>query len=130
MDCVDIEFPNKLGQTIGGPEDLQTPKELHPAFYGCFDWHSAVHGHWSLVRLLKQFSDLENKELIKLQLLESISKENILKEVSVFSLTMLFKYVKLNRPLILVSSHTSLTTVSLGFSPYSIPPAGIDHSPL
>ena len=55
MNCVDIEFPNKLGQTIGGSEDLQTPKELHPAFYGCFDWHSSVHGHWSMVSLLKQF---------------------------------------------------------------------------
>jgi len=82
--CIDVEYPYRLGQTLGGPEDLLSPKTLHPAFYGCFDWHSAVHGHWSLVRLLKQFPDLENKELIKLQLLESISKENILKEVSYF----------------------------------------------
>ena len=84
MNCVDIEFPNKLGQTIGGPEDLQTPKELHPAFYGCFDWHSSVHGHWSMVSLLKQFPTLKNSSEIKNKLLEHMSEENILKEVDYF----------------------------------------------
>ncbi len=84
MDCVDIEFPNKLGQTIGGIEDLQSPKELHPAFYGCFDWHSSVHGHWSLISLLKQFPTLANASEIKKKLLEHLSEENILKEVDYF----------------------------------------------
>ena len=84
LHCMTTEYPYKLGQTLGGPEDLLSPKTLHPTFYGCFDWHSAVDGHWSLVRLLKQFPALENNELIKLQLLESISKENILKEVAYF----------------------------------------------
>ena len=84
MNCVDIEFPNKLGQTIGGSEDLQTPKELHPAFYGCFDWHSSVHGHWSMVSLLKQFPTLKNSSEIKNKLLEHMSEENILKEVDYF----------------------------------------------
>jgi restriction endonuclease S subunit len=74
---MDTEYPNKLNQTIGSASDLKTPKELHPAFYGCFDWHSAVHGHWSLVRLLKQFPDLEQKTEIEKQLLQNISKENI-----------------------------------------------------
>lgn len=46
--CIDVEYPYRLGQTLGGPEDLLSPKTLHPAFYGCFEWHSAVHGHWSL----------------------------------------------------------------------------------
>ena len=55
LHCINTEYPNKLGQVIGGDEDLQSPSALHPAFYGCFDWHSAVHGHWSLVSLLKQF---------------------------------------------------------------------------
>ena len=84
MHCVDIEYPNKLGQTIGGFKDLKSPKELHPAFYGCFDWHSSVHGHWSMVSLLKQFPRLENNTAIKNKLLEHISKENILKEVNYF----------------------------------------------
>ena len=46
LHCIEIEYLNKLNQVIAGAEDLQSPKVLHPAFYGCFDWHSAVHGHW------------------------------------------------------------------------------------
>lgn len=84
LHCVDVEYPNKLNQTLGGEEDLQTPKALHPAFYGCFDWHSSVHGHWSLVSLLKQFPKLENNAEIKEKLLKNISKENILTEVAYF----------------------------------------------
>ncbi len=82
--CMDTEYPNKLNQTIGGDEDLQSPKALHPAFYGCFDWHSAVHGHWSLVSLLKQFPDLDKKELIIAKLRTTMSKDHILKEVKYF----------------------------------------------
>lgn len=84
LHCMDTEYPNKLNQTIGGDEDLQSPEELHPAFYGCFDWHSAVHGHWSLVSLLKQFPELDNKVLIIEKLKTNISKENIEAEVAYF----------------------------------------------
>lgn len=84
LHCMDTEYPNKLGQTIGGNEDLQPPKQLHPAFYGCFDWHSAVHGHWSLISLLKQFPELDNKKIIIEKLRANISKENILAEVAYF----------------------------------------------
>ena len=84
IDCIHVEYPNKLNQTIGSNEDLQSPKALHPTFYGCFDWHSAVHGHWSLVSLLKQFPDIDNATQIKNSLLSSISKENIKKEVLYF----------------------------------------------
>ena len=84
LHCMDTEYPNKLNQTIGSAEDLKSPKILHPAFYGCFDWHSAVHGHWSLISLLKQFPDLEDKHVIREKLLKSISKENILTEVKYF----------------------------------------------
>lgn len=84
INCITVEYPNKLGQTIGSAADLKSPKELHPTFYGCFDWHSAVHGHWSLVSLLKQFPDLEEKEAIEQQLLQNISKENITQELVYF----------------------------------------------
>ncbi len=84
LKCMDTEYPNKLGQTLGGEEDLKSPKSLHPAFYGCFDWHSSVHGHWSLVSLLKQFPALDNADLIKKNLLQNISKENIEAEVQYF----------------------------------------------
>jgi hypothetical protein len=85
LHSIQEEYPNKLGQTIGSEEDLQPPKVLHPAFYGCFDWHSSVHGHWSLVSLLKQFPNLENKDDIKQKLAENISKENIEIEVEYFN---------------------------------------------
>jgi hypothetical protein len=84
LDCMEIEYPNKLNQTIGGAEDLLSPKTLHPAFYGCFDWHSAVHGHWSLVSLLKQFPNLDDAELIKQKLMTTISAENIQTEILYF----------------------------------------------
>ncbi|MDO6758857.1 DUF2891 domain-containing protein [Tamlana sp. 2_MG-2023] len=84
MHCINIEYPNRLSQTLGADEDLQTPHVLHPAFYGCFDWHSAVHGHWSLVCLLKSFPNLENADTIKKRLLHNMSKENIQAEVAYF----------------------------------------------
>lgn len=84
INCIEVEYPNKLNQVIGDSLDLQSPKELHPAFYGCFDWHSSVHGHWSLVSLLKQFPNLDNSAEIEQKLLNNISKENIEKEVAYF----------------------------------------------
>ncbi|WP_367873167.1 DUF2891 domain-containing protein [Luteolibacter sp. Populi] len=54
---IDREFPNKTGHVTTGPEDLKTPRGMHPVFYGHFDWHSSVHGHWTLVRLIKLFPD-------------------------------------------------------------------------
>ncbi|MFC2090839.1 DUF2891 domain-containing protein [Bacteroidota bacterium] len=84
LKCMQIEYPNKLGQTLGGKEDLKEPGELHPAFFGCFDWHSSVHGHWSLVKLLKMYPDLEKAEMIKQKLKQNISVENIAMEVVYF----------------------------------------------
>ena len=52
LSCIDREYPNKIGHVFNSRADLGTPRDLHPTFYGCFDWHSAVHGHWLLVRLL------------------------------------------------------------------------------
>ena len=56
--CLQQEYPNKLNQMLLDSTEIQSPKTLHPAFYGCFDWHSSVHGHWSLVYLLNNFNDL------------------------------------------------------------------------
>jgi len=82
--CIDNEYPNKLGQTLGSADDIKDPKTLHPAFYGCFDWHSAVHGHWSLVKLLKEFPNLKNAQTIENKLKTNLSKDNILAEVAYF----------------------------------------------
>ena len=84
LSCVGTEYPNKLNQTIGGEKDLKSPKELHPTFYGCFDWHSAVHGHWSMASLLRQFPDLDKRTEIIEFLTKSISTENIEKEIEYF----------------------------------------------
>lgn len=85
LKCMQTEYPNKLNQTLGTKTDLQAPKVLHPAFYGCFDWHSAVHGHWMLVSLLKQFPDLDSADVIRQRLAENIATENIAGEVEYFS---------------------------------------------
>jgi hypothetical protein len=52
------EFPNKLDHLMSGPADVQTPRALHPVFYGSFDWHSCVHGYWLLARLRRMFPAL------------------------------------------------------------------------
>lgn len=84
LSCVNTEYPNKLGQTLASKADIAQPNELHPAFYGCFDWHSSVHAHWSMVSLLKQFPDLKKAEAIKETLQSNLSKENIIAEVEYF----------------------------------------------
>lgn len=84
LSCMQVEYPNKLGQTLGGKKDIGEPHQLHPAFYGCFDWHSAVHGHWSLVKLLKEFPLLERADFIRNKLKENITEENIQTEVVYF----------------------------------------------
>ena len=58
LDCVHREYPNKIAHVLNSDADAQTPRSLHPAFYGCFDWHSSVHGHWLLVRLLRLSPEL------------------------------------------------------------------------
>jgi len=84
LHCVETEYPNKLGQTIGSDEDLQSPEALHPIFYGCFDWHSAVHGYWSMVTLVKQFPDMEKADKVKEILQKNITPKNVSKELEYF----------------------------------------------
>lgn len=83
--CLQNEYPNKTGQVLGTASDLGTPKNLHPSFYGCFDWHSSVHGHWSLVKLLKEFPELDHREEIIQKLKQNLSKENIQGEIKYFN---------------------------------------------
>src|SRR5215212_6991026 len=65
LKCVAREFPNKPEHVINNAGEVQNPKSLHPAFYGCYDWHSSVHGHWMLVRLLKSFPTLPESGKIR-----------------------------------------------------------------
>ena len=82
--CLQQEYPNKLNQLLLNNTELLSPKELHPTFYGCFDWHSSVHGHWSLVYLLSKHQDLKDKERIIEMLKVNLSKENIAAEIAYF----------------------------------------------
>lgn len=84
LKCLQREFPNKPGETLALPADIGSPRSLHPAFYGCFDWHSSVHGHWMLVKLLKTFPGLKDRDLIRAKLAENLSAENIRGEVIYF----------------------------------------------
>ena len=81
LKCLQQEYPNKLSQLLIDSSEIQSPKKLHPAFYGCFDWHSSVHGHWSLVYLLSNFPNLENRVEIIEKLKVNLSKENIDQEI-------------------------------------------------
>src|SRR5689334_23032917 len=77
LKCVNRELPNKPEHVINSSADVQTPKVLHPAFYGCYDWHSSVHGHWMLVRILKTFETLPESKQIRKAIGENITAENI-----------------------------------------------------
>lgn len=84
LSCLTQEFPNRLGQTLGGEEDLKTPKALRPIFYGCFDWHSSVHGYWSIVKIIKTFPELDKDNKIRSLLDSLITNENVAIELSFF----------------------------------------------
>lgn len=83
MDSIHREYPNAPAYLLNGPEDLRLPHEVHPAFYGCLDWHSAVHGHWMLVRLLRHF-DLDRASDIRAALNLSLTAQNLQVEATYF----------------------------------------------
>lgn len=83
--CLEIEYPNKLGQVLGSDADLKSPKQLRPIFYGCFDWHSSVHGYWSIVELLQKFPNLDKEGNIRALLNQHITPENVAVELAFFN---------------------------------------------
>jgi hypothetical protein len=85
MKCIEKEYPNKPSHVMNNEKEVLSPKALYPAFYGCFDWHSAVHGHWMLIRLLKTFPKLPEAADIRKALNRNLTTANILKEVEYFS---------------------------------------------
>ena len=82
LKCITREYPNKPDHVANDAQDVQSPRTLHPAFYGCFDWHSSVHGHWMLVRLLKLFPNLPEAGEIRKALDANLNAENILAETA------------------------------------------------
>ncbi|XZE36933.1 DUF2891 domain-containing protein [Pirellulaceae bacterium SH501] len=81
---IDREYPNKPSQVMRGPEDVLSPKQMHPSFYGCFDWHSSVHGHWVLVRLLRHNPNHPFVSLSRQKLTTSLTEANLLAEAKYF----------------------------------------------
>jgi hypothetical protein len=85
MKCLQNEYPNKLGQVLNNEQELKSPDELHPVFYGCFDWHSSVHGHWLLVSMLKEYGlQLPNADSIRVKLEEQFTPAKIQQEKAFF----------------------------------------------
>lgn len=84
FECIDQEYPNRLGQTLGDATYLKEPSELHPSFYGCFDWHSSVHGHWTMLNIIKENPNFEFKDEILKKLQTTLTEENIAIEVKYF----------------------------------------------
>ena len=82
LGCVHQEYPNKIAHVMTGDQDVGPPRELTPVFYGCFDWHSSVHGHWLLTRLLRLYPDAEFAALAETALNESFKSEKVALEVT------------------------------------------------
>jgi Protein of unknown function (DUF2891) len=82
LKCLHQEYPNHISHTLNSAADVRAPQELTPAFYGCLDWHSDVHGHWLLVRLLRLFPDAPFAAQARAELARSFTAANIAGETA------------------------------------------------
>lgn len=82
LKCLHAEYPNHIGHTLDSDADAQPPHVLTPAFYGCYDWHSDVHGHWLLVRLLRLYPDAAFATTARRELAKSFTSQNIAGELA------------------------------------------------
>src|SRR5712664_3318301 len=82
LDCVAREYPNKIAHVLNGEQDVRPPHALTPAFYGCYDWHSAVHGHWLLARLARTFPTAPFAAPARAALAKSLTAVNVGGEVA------------------------------------------------
>ncbi len=80
--CVHKEFPNKIAHVLNSDADVAPPRKLTPAFCGCYDWHSSVHGHWLLVRLIRTFPDAPFASAARDALKQSLTAENLKQEAA------------------------------------------------
>src|SRR6266550_3569842 len=82
LKCIRKEYPNKLDHVNNDANDVRSPRAMHGTFYGCFDWHSSVHGHWMLVHLLRLFPDMPEARQIRAALNANLAAKNISGEVA------------------------------------------------
>ena len=80
--CVHKEYPNKISHVLNSDADVAPPRKLTPAFCGCYDWHSSVHGHWLLVRLVRTFPDAPFASDARDALKQSLTAENLKQEAA------------------------------------------------
>src|SRR3954453_655593 len=80
--CVHKEYPNKISHNLNSDADVAPPRALTPAFYGCYDWHSSVHGHWLLARLARTFPDAPFASAARAALAQSLTAENVAKKAA------------------------------------------------
>ena len=76
------EYPNKLDHVLAGPQDAQTPRQLHPAFYGSFDWHSCVHSWWTLLTLRRLYPDMTEAQEIEALAGETLTADKLAAELA------------------------------------------------
>lgn len=84
LKCIQQEYPYKTGIVFTDSSYIKKPSKYHPAFYGCFDWHSSVHGHWMLVKLLKTFPTMPQADNIRNILRHQLTYQNIQTELNIF----------------------------------------------
>jgi hypothetical protein len=82
LSCVHREYPNKISHVMMTDADARPARKLTPAFYGCYDWHSAVHGHWLLVRLVRQYPNAPWAKTARAKLAKSFTAKNIAAELA------------------------------------------------
>lgn len=85
LSCVHREYPNKIQHVLRSDDDIDPPRKLTPAFYGCYDWHSAVHGHWLLARLARRFPDAKFAADAHAALAQSLTEANVAGEIAYFA---------------------------------------------
>ncbi|MGC4120004.1 MAG: DUF2891 domain-containing protein [Myxococcales bacterium] len=81
LGCVALEYPNKISHVLSSDADVHPPRELTPAFFGCYDWHSSVHGHWLLARLARRSPDAGWAAEARAALAVNLTSEKIAAEV-------------------------------------------------
>ena len=82
LDCVHREYPNKIAHVLNDDGDARPPRELTPAFYGCYDWHSSVHGHWLLIRLARLYPGAETTAATRAALARNLTVANLQHEAA------------------------------------------------
>jgi Protein of unknown function (DUF2891) len=80
--CVHKEYPNKISHSMNSDADVAPPRKLTPAFFGCYDWHSSVHGHWLLARLIQTYPDAAFVSRALAALRQSLTAENVKQEAA------------------------------------------------